>query len=220
MDLQLMAKRPIDVIASSILLVSLFPLFAVVSIIIRITPKGPVLFKQKRVGYNGRLFNCLKFRSMVENAEALKKDLKALNEMGGPVFKIKNDPPRITKVGRFLRKTSIDELPQLINVLLGDMNLVGPRPPIPGGVSQYNLTYRRRLSMKPRITCLWQVSGRNDIPFEKWMELDMQYIDHWSLWLDIKILVRTFPAVFKGIRSCMRSKCIPRPRPKSPCHRH
>ena len=134
---------------------------------------------------------------MVENAEALKKDLMALNEMDGPVFKIRNDP-RTTKFGRFLRKTSIDELPQLINVLKGDMSLVGPRPPVPDEVNQYVLRDRRRLSMRPGITCLWQVSGRNTIKFEKWMELDRQYIDQWSLWLDIKILANTIPAVFKG----------------------
>ena len=134
---------------------------------------------------------------MVENAEILKDKLMALNEMTGPVFKIKDDP-RITKVGKFLRKMSIDELPQLVNVFLGDMSLVGPRPPIPNEVYTYDLPIRRRLSMKPGITCLWQVNGRNSIPFEKWMELDMQYIDQWSLWLDMKILAKTIPAVLKG----------------------
>jgi len=133
---------------------------------------------------------------MVENAEALQKDLLRLNEMDGPVFKIKNDP-RVTQVGKLLRKTSIDELPQLINVLKGDMSLVGPRPPIPSEVSQYVLKDLRRLSMRPGITCLWQVNGRNAIPFEKWMELDREYIDNWSLMLDFKILVKTFPAVLK-----------------------
>jgi lipopolysaccharide/colanic/teichoic acid biosynthesis glycosyltransferase len=169
----------------------------VVSFLIKRSSKGPVFFKQQRVGYNGRLFNCLKFRTMVENAEELRDDLLELNEMDGPVFKIKNDP-RLTKVGKILRKTSIDELPQFINVLRGDMSLVGPRPPIPSEVKEYELVDRRRLSMRPGITCLWQVNGRNSIPFEKWMELDRQYIDQWSLWLDFKILAKTIPAVLRG----------------------
>jgi exopolysaccharide biosynthesis polyprenyl glycosylphosphotransferase len=197
MSWQLLLKRLIDITASSVLLIFLSPLFAVVSFLIKRTSKGPVFFKQQRVGYNGRLFNCLKFRTMVENAEAVQKDLLQLNEMDGPVFKIKNDP-RLTKVGKILRKTSIDELPQFINVLRGDMSLVGPRPPIPSEVKEYELVDRRRLSMRPGITCLWQVNGRNSIPFEKWMELDRQYIDQWSLWLDFKILAKTIPAVLRG----------------------
>ena len=194
---QLLIKRLIDITSSAVLLILLSPLFAVVSILIKGTSKGPVFFKQQRVGYNGRFFNCLKFRTMLENAEALQKGLLRLNEMEGPVFKIKNDP-RVTKVGRILRKLSIDELPQLMNVLKGEMSLVGPRPPIPGEVNQYELKDRRRLSMKPGITCLWQVNGRNAIPFEKWMELDKEYIDHWSLWLDFKIIAQTIPAVLKS----------------------
>jgi exopolysaccharide biosynthesis polyprenyl glycosylphosphotransferase len=194
---QLLIKRLIDITVSTILLLLLSPLFVVVSTLIKGTSKGPVFFQQKRVGYNSRLFNCLKFRTMVENAEALQKDLLRLNEMEGPVFKIKNDP-RVTKVGRVLRKTSIDELPQLINVFKGDMSLVGPRPPIPSEVNEYVLKDRRRLSMRPGITCLWQINGRNAIPFEKWMELDRQYIDQWSLWLDLKILAKTIPAVLRG----------------------
>jgi len=134
---------------------------------------------------------------MVENAEALKKQLTGLNEVDGPVFKIKDDP-RITKIGRILRKTSIDELPQLINVFKGNMSLVGPRPPVPTEVTQYELMHRRRLSMRPGITCTWQVNGRNSLPFEKWMELDKQYIDDWSLWLDFKILAKTIPTVLRG----------------------
>jgi len=193
---QLLIKRLVDITASAVLLILISPLFAVVSILIKGTSTGSVFFKQQRVGYNGRRFNCLKFRTMVENAEALQKDLLRLNEMDGPVFKIKNDP-RVTQVGKLLRKTSIDELPQLINVLKGDMSLVGPRPPIPSEVSQYVLKDLRRLSMRPGITCLWQVNGRNAIPFEKWMELDREYIDNWSLMLDFKILVKTFPAVLK-----------------------
>jgi len=197
MDCQLMVKRIMDISISLVLLIILSPLFLLISIIVKATSKGPVFFVQQRVGYNGRLFNCLKFRTMVENAEDLKKDLAKLDEMVGPVFKIKNDP-RVTKVGRFLRKTSIDELPQLINVLKGDMSLVGPRPPVPVEVSQYELSDIRRLSMRPGITCTWQVRGRNTIPFDKWMELDRQYIDNWSLWMDIKILARTIPAVIRG----------------------
>ena len=197
MNWQLLSKRLIDLVVSATSLVLLSPLFAVVSIIIKSTSKGPIFFRQQRVGYNGRLFTCLKFRTMVENAEEIKRDLSMLNEMDGPVFKIKNDP-RLTKVGRMLRKTSIDELPQLINVLKGDMSLVGPRPPVPGEVEQYDLKSRRRLSMKPGITCIWQVSGRSTISFERWMELDRQYIDKWSLWLDFKILAKTIPAVLRG----------------------
>jgi lipopolysaccharide/colanic/teichoic acid biosynthesis glycosyltransferase len=134
---------------------------------------------------------------MVEDAEKRKKELMVLNEMDGPVFKIKDDP-RLTKVGKFIRKTSIDELPQLINVLVGDMSLVGPRPPVPEEVCQYYLSDIRRLSIRPGITCLWQINGRNTIAFEKWMELDKHYIDNWSLWLDLKILAKTIPAVFRG----------------------
>jgi exopolysaccharide biosynthesis polyprenyl glycosylphosphotransferase len=189
-----LAKRLVDVVIASTLLVLSIPLFVIVSVLIKASSKGPLFFTQQRVGYNGRLFKLIKFRTMVENAEALKKDIMALNEMDGPVFKIKNDP-RITKIGRFLRKTTIDEFPQLINVLRGDMSLVGPRPPVPEEVNQYDLEDRRRLSVIPGITCIWQVSGRNEIPFEKWMELDRQYIDEWSLWLDIKILAKTLPAV-------------------------
>jgi exopolysaccharide biosynthesis polyprenyl glycosylphosphotransferase len=197
MTWQLLIKRMIDMTVSAIVLLLLSPLFVAVSILIKGTSKGPVLFQQRRVGYNGRPFNCLKFRTMDENAEALQGDLLELNEMDGPVFKITNDP-RVTKVGRVLRKASFDELPQLINVLKGDMSLVGPRPPIPSEVNEYVLKDRRRLSMRPGITCLWQVNGRNTIPFEKWMELDREYIDNWSLVLDFKILVKTFPAVLRG----------------------
>lgn len=197
MTWQLIAKRLMDITTSAFMLGLLSPLFVLVSIIIKATSEGSVFFKQQRVGYNGRTFNCLKFRTMVENAEELQKDLLALNEMEGPVFKIKNDP-RVTKVGGILRKTSIDELPQLINVLKGEMSLVGPRPPIPSEVNQYDLADRRRLSMRPGITCLWQVNGRNSVPFEKWMELDRQYIDQWSLWLDFKILAKTIPSIMRG----------------------
>jgi exopolysaccharide biosynthesis polyprenyl glycosylphosphotransferase len=197
MNWQLLVKRFIDLFCSGFGLIILAPLFVVVSLFIKATSKGPIFFKQERVGYNGRLFNCLKFRTMLENAEELKNDLLKFNEMDGPVFKIKNDP-RVTRVGRILRKTSIDELPQLINVFKGEMSLVGPRPPVPSEVVQYDLKDRRRLSMRPGITCLWQVNGRNAVPFEKWMELDRQYIDQWSLWLDFKILAKTVPSVMRG----------------------
>ncbi len=197
MSLQFVLKRFIDLTASTILLVLFSPFFALASVFIKLTSSGPVFFRQQRLGYNGRLFDCLKFRTMVENAEELKKTLSHLNEVSGPVFKIKNDP-RVTKVGRILRKTSMDELPQLINVLKGDMSLVGPRPPLPSEVKQYELPHLRRLSMKPGITCLWQVRGRSTVAFDKWMELDREYIDHWSLWLDLKILAQTIPAVVSG----------------------
>lgn len=197
MNWQLVVKRLMDFIISALLIVILSPIVLVVAILIKATSKGPVHFSQHRIGYNGRVFNCLKFRTMVQNAEYLKKNLAELNIMDGPVFKIKNDP-RVTKIGRFLRRTSIDELPQLFNVFKGDMSLVGPRPPVPGEVCEYQLKDRRRLSMRPGITCTWQVNGRNAIPFQKWMDLDRQYIDNWSIWLDIKILVKTIPAVVRG----------------------
>ena len=197
MNLQFIIKRVLDIFVSMILLVLFAPIVAVICLLIKITSKGPIHFKQTRLGYNGRPFSCIKFRTMVEDAEKFKDELIAFNEMDGPVFKMKNDP-RITKMGSFLRKTSLDELPQLINVLKGEMSLVGPRPPLPEEVNLYDLKDRRRLSMKPGITCLWQINGRNTISFEKWMELDRKYIDQWSLWLDLKILLKTIPAVLKG----------------------
>jgi exopolysaccharide biosynthesis polyprenyl glycosylphosphotransferase len=196
MNIQLVLKRLIDMIISLALIVFLLPIFLLVGILVKASSTGPVLFRQQRVGYNGRLFTLYKFRTMVDDAEELKKDLLDLNEMDGPVFKMKNDP-RVTNVGRILRKTSLDEFPQLLNVLKGDMSLVGPRPPVPPEVAVYALCDRRRLSMKPGMTGIWQVSGRNNIPFDKWMEMDRDYIDHWSLLLDLKILFRTVPVVFK-----------------------
>ena len=198
MNWQMILKRLIDIVISLFLLILCLPLFIILPITIKATSPGPVFFKQRRVGFNGRIFTMLKFRTMAKDAESMKTDLMDLNVLKGPVFKIKNDP-RATKVGRFLRKSSIDEIPQLINVLKGEMSLVGPRPPIPDEVDQYKLDDRRRLSMKPGITCLWQVCGRNEIPFEEWMKLDRQYIDQWSLWLDFKILLKTIPAVLKGV---------------------
>ena len=192
--LQLLLKRIMDVLVSGIALVLLSPLMITIAIIIKTTNPGPVFFIQERIGMNRRKFKLLKFRPMVVDAEARKKELAALNEMDGPAFKMKNDP-RVTPIGRFIRKTSIDELPQLINVLRGEMALVGPRPPLPAEVDQYEWLHRRRLSIKPGITCLWQVNGRNSIPFAQWMEMDKEYIENWSIWLDIKILCKTLPVV-------------------------
>lgn len=194
---QLLIKRAMDFVVSLVMLIVLSPLLLVIALLIKFTSPGPVFFKQERMGMNKRKFKLIKFRSMVVDAEQRKKDLAALNEQEGPVFKIKNDP-RITPIGRFIRKTSIDELPQLINVIKGEMSLVGPRPPLPTEVDQYDWIYRRRLSIKPGLTCLWQVGGRNNIPFSRWMELDREYIDNWSIWLDIKILLKTIPVVLFG----------------------
>jgi exopolysaccharide biosynthesis polyprenyl glycosylphosphotransferase len=195
--LQLLLKRIMDVLVSATALFLLSPLMIVIGLIIKFGSPGPVFFIQERVGMNRRKFKLLKFRSMVADAEKRKKDLAALNEMDGPVFKVRNDP-RVTPIGRFIRKTSIDELPQLINVLKGEMALVGPRPPLPDEVDQYEWLHRRRLSIKPGITCLWQVNGRNSVPFGEWMEMDKEYVENWSIWLDIKILLRTLPVVLLG----------------------
>ena len=191
-------KRTIDFIGSILLVTLLCPVLLVVSILVKFSSKGPALFRQTRIGLNKRQFTIYKFRTMVADAESAQGQLLSMNEMSGPVFKIKNDP-RITPLGKFLRKTSIDELPQLFNVLKGEMSLVGPRAM---SLRDYQLFdqdwHRRRFSVKPGITCLWQIHGRSSVPFEKWMELDMQYIDKWSLWLDLKILARTVPAVLRG----------------------
>jgi len=192
-------KRLLDFCLALVALVLVSPIMLLAAAAIKLTSPGPIFFAQKRIGQNKRKFTIYKFRSMTVDAENRMGQLEHLNELSGPVFKIKHDP-RITPVGRFLRKTSIDELPQLINVLKGDMSLVGPRPM---SIRDFELFsedwHRRRFSVRPGITCLWQVNGRNSIPFEKWMELDMQYIDKWSLWLDLKILARTIPAVLKGL---------------------
>jgi exopolysaccharide biosynthesis polyprenyl glycosylphosphotransferase len=190
-------KRLFDIVASGAALWLLLPLFVVVMALIKLTSRGPVFFRQKRVGLHGYTFNMLKFRSMVTDAESLKNSLRDANEQSGPVFKMKNDP-RVTRIGRFIRRYSIDELPQLINVLRGDMSLVGPRPPVPDEVAKYEAWQRRRLSVRPGLTCLWQVSGRNQISFEDWMVLDMQYIDHWSLGRDLNLICRTIPIVLSG----------------------
>jgi exopolysaccharide biosynthesis polyprenyl glycosylphosphotransferase len=192
--LALAAKRVFDVVASATALILLAPVLVGIAVAIKRDSPGPVFFRQRRSGLNGRTFWMLKFRSMHVDAEARLEALKAHNEMTGPVFKMANDP-RITRVGRFLRKTSLDEFPQFLNVLRGEMSIVGPRPPIPAEVRQYKRWQRRRLSMKPGITCIWQVSGRNEIGFERWMELDLEYIDGWSLWKDVQICMKTIPAV-------------------------
>lgn len=191
---QEVGKRGMDIILSGIGLLVLSPVFIVVALAIKMTSKGPAVFAQERVGLNGRAFKIFKFRSMVVNAEELKARLAHLNEMSGPVFKITNDP-RVTAVGKFIRKTSIDELPQLFNVFNGDMSLVGPRPPLTSEVNLYDSKHRKRLAVRPGITCIWQISGRNEVDFEEWMEMDADYVDRWSLWLDVEILARTVPVV-------------------------
>jgi exopolysaccharide biosynthesis polyprenyl glycosylphosphotransferase len=190
-------KRGIDIFVSFVGLIILFPVFLIVALIIKLTSPGPVFFKQERVGKNRLRFACYKFRSMYKDAEKRQKELEHLNEVSGPVFKMKNDP-RITPFGRFVRKSSLDELPQLINVLKGEMSLVGPRPPTPQEVENYTQRELRRLEVTPGITCIWQVSGRSEIPFDKWVDMDIEYIDNQSLWLDFKILLKTIPAVLSG----------------------
>jgi len=190
-------KRALDIAGSAALLWILFPFLLAIAALVRLTSKGPVFFRQVRVGLHGERFNMLKFRSMVANAEELKANLEKLNEQTGPVFKIKHDP-RITPLGRVMRRHSIDELPQLVNVLRGDMTLVGPRPPVPQEVAQYEPWQWRRLSVPPGLTCLWQVSGRNEVDFQDWMYLDLQYIDHQNLGQDLNLLLKTVPAVVSG----------------------
>jgi exopolysaccharide biosynthesis polyprenyl glycosylphosphotransferase len=193
-----LVKRVIDIAVSTLLLGLLGPFFTLVAVVIKMTSEGPVFFLQERVGFNKRKFKIYKFRTMVVNAEKMLVDLEKFNEVTGPVFKIKKDP-RMTSVGSFLRRTSIDELPQLLNVLKGDMSLVGPRPlPVRDYKGFSEDWQRRRFSIRPGITCLWQVTGRSSISFDQWMKLDLQYMDEWSLWLDLKILARTIPAVLKG----------------------
>jgi exopolysaccharide biosynthesis polyprenyl glycosylphosphotransferase len=194
----LIVKRALDIALSSFLLVLLAPLFGVLAILIRLSSKGPVFFVQPRVGLNKRRFSIYKFRTMIPHAEDMLSALENRNEVSGPVFKIKKDP-RLTPIGSILRRTSIDELPQLFNVLTGDMSLVGPRPLPFRDYEGFNEDWqRRRFSIRPGITCLWQVNGRSSIPFEEWMKLDLQYVDEWSLLLDLKILAQTIPAVLRG----------------------
>jgi exopolysaccharide biosynthesis polyprenyl glycosylphosphotransferase len=196
---ELVVKRWVDVLLSTLLIIILSPLLLVIALAVKLSSRGPVFFVQQRVGLNGRVFKLYKFRSMYNDAESQLDALRSKNEMQGPVFKLTSDP-RITNIGQWLRRYSLDELPQLWNVIKGDMSLVGPRPPIPGEVKAYERRYRRRLSMRPGITCTWQVSGRNEIKcFESWVKLDLDYIDNWSLQKDLLLLFKTIPAVILGI---------------------
>jgi exopolysaccharide biosynthesis polyprenyl glycosylphosphotransferase len=195
---QLMAKRVIDLGGSLVLLITLAPILAMVALAIKLDSRGPILFRQERVGLNKRRFKLFKFRTMVEGADVQQPLLECLNEAAGPVFKIRNDP-RITGVGKFLRRFSVDELPQLLNVLKGEMSLVGPRPLPVRDIERIEVQWhKRRLSMQPGVTGLWQVSGRSDVSFDHWVRMDLEYIDKWSLALDLKILLKTIPAVLRG----------------------
>jgi exopolysaccharide biosynthesis polyprenyl glycosylphosphotransferase len=195
----LLGKRLIDMCGSAVLLLVMLPLFMLVAVLIKLDSPGPVFFRQERIGLNKRRFRLLKFRTMVEGAEKQQQQLEHLNEADGPVFKIKDDP-RITRIGEFLRRFSIDELPQLLNVLKGEMSLVGPRPLPVRDVERIDvLWHKRRLSVKPGITCLWQVNGRSNIGFDDWVRMDLEYIDTWSLGLDMKILVKTILTVLRGV---------------------
>jgi exopolysaccharide biosynthesis polyprenyl glycosylphosphotransferase len=194
----LVAKRALDITLSVLLLLILAPLFLFVAIAVKLTSQGPIFFRQERMGLNKRRFKIWKFRTMIPNAEQLMHQLEEQNEVTGPVFKIRNDP-RITPIGKLLRRSSIDELPQLFNVLKGEMSLVGPRPlPVRDYEGFSEDWQRRRFSVQPGITCLWQVNGRSGICFDQWMRLDLQYMDEWSFWLDLKILAKTLPAVLRG----------------------
>ena len=189
-------KRAMDIIGSLCGIILLSPLLIIVALAIKIEdPKGSIFFSQQRCGKDNKLFPMYKFRSMVSNAEELLEELMEHNEMDGPVFKIKDDP-RITRVGKFIRKTSIDELPQLFNILRGDMSIVGPRPAIPHEVAEYSDYHKQRLLVKPGLTCIWQVSGRNSIGFEEWMEMDLEYIEKRNLWMDIKLIFKTVGVLF------------------------
>lgn len=190
----LIGKRTFDVAASLAAIIVLSPVFLLVALLIKLTSRGPVLFVQERNGYKGRIFKMYKFRSMVTNAEQLLKDLESKNEVGGHMFKIKDDP-RVTRIGKFIRKTSIDELPQLFNVLKGDMSIVGPRPPVPREVVKYDAWHKLRLSVKPGLTGLWQVSGRNNVGFDEMVRLDLKYIRERSFWYDFKLILKTIPVL-------------------------
>ena len=189
------SKRAIDIIGAGSGLLLLSPVIAIVACAVKFTSKGPIFFSQKRVGKNGKIFEIYKFRSMVVNAEEFKEKLAHQNEMSGPMFKMKDDP-RVTNVGKFIRKTSLDELPQLWNVLKGDMSLVGPRPSLPKEVKQFEEWMYKRLTVKPGLTCYWQVSGRNNIDFEDWMKLDISYVEDRNLWIDIKLIFKTVFVLF------------------------
>lgn len=193
----LAAKRALDVVGSLAGLVLGLPLWAILAILIKLESRGPVLFSQTRVGENGRVFRFLKLRSMYLDADRQRAAVEDMNEMSGPVFKIREDP-RVTRVGRFLRRYSLDEVPQLVHVLLGQMTLVGPRPPLLEEVERYEPWQTERLSVRPGLTCIWQVSGRNEIPFDRWVEMDIYYVRHRTFWMDLWLLARTVPAVLMG----------------------
>ena len=190
-------KRAIDLVGAAVLLLLFSPLFLLIAVCIKVDSPGPIIFRQKRLGLGGRAFIFYKFRSMHVDAEISRQKILHLSEVSGPIFKMRNDP-RVTRVGRWLRRYSLDELPQLINVLRGDMSFVGPRPPLPDEVEKYEDWQLMRLSVIPGITCLWQVSGRSKLSFDEWVRLDLKYIESRSLWLDICILLKTIPAVISG----------------------
>lgn len=194
---QPIAKRALDIVGAALLLLILAPALILLAVLIKLDSRGPIIFRQTRLGRNGAPFTFLKFRGMVADAEARKADLATQNDADGPLFKMRNDP-RVTRVGRFIRKTSLDELPQLWNVLRGAMSLVGPRPPIPEEVAQYTPAQRDRLLAKPGMTGLWQVSGRSNVTFTEMVRLDFQYLERWSIWLDLKILLLTAIVVCRG----------------------
>lgn len=189
-------KRFTDIVGSAGALLMLAPLMVLIAVLVGVTSRGPVLFRQQRVGLGGETFEMFKFRTMKEDAESRRDDLESLNEADGPVFKIKSDP-RVTRVGRYLRRWSLDELPQFVNVLRGEMSLVGPRPPLPSEVETYNGWERQRLLAKPGLTCIWQVNGRSDVDFRSWVEMDLEYISNWRPGLDLALLAKTVPAVLK-----------------------
>ncbi len=191
---KLAVKRAVDIVGAVALLFLTLPIIVVISVAVATTSRGPILYRQERIGRDRRSFTFLKFRSMYRDAESRLAGLQYLNDASGPIFKMKSDP-RVTPVGRVLRRWSVDELPQLINVLLGHMSLVGPRPPLPQEVAEYGAEARQRLLVKPGITCIWQVSGRSDIDFDRWVAMDLEYISNWSLSLDLRLLLRTIPAV-------------------------
>jgi len=196
-DELLLLKRVLDLVMALLALLVLSPVLLILAGLVKLTSRGPALFRQARCGLGGRRFTLYKFRSMQPDADLYREELEALNELDGPVFKIKNDP-RCTPIGRIMRKFSLDELPQLINIIKGDMSFVGPRPPLPEEVERYERWQRRRLRMQPGLTCLWALEGRSHLSFRRWMELDLAYIDHWSMMLDWKILVKTIPVVLLG----------------------
>jgi exopolysaccharide biosynthesis polyprenyl glycosylphosphotransferase len=199
-EMALVLKRTLDIVISSLTLILLSPVFLAIAIAVKFDSHGPVFYSSERIGKKGRVFRCTKFRTMVRDAERRRADIMHMNERDGVLFKITNDP-RITKVGQFLRKYSLDELPQFFNVLKGDMSVVGPRPPIASEVREYKLSHLRRLDVMPGITGLWQVQGRQDPSFDSYISLDVSYIDNWSVWLDIKIILRTIAVVFAGTGS-------------------